>query len=71
MHELSKELGFVMSTVHALVMPLERVISYKEGYPDEQTKKLEENLLVGIDEGIKSIRDDRFKGEFAHSRKTR
>ena len=54
MQELAQELGFVISTVYALVMPLERVMAYKEGYPDEQTKQLEENLLVGIDEGIKA-----------------
>ena len=29
-------------------------MAYKEGYPDEQTKQLEKNLLVGIDEGIKA-----------------
>ena len=54
MKELAGELGFVMSTVHALVMPLERVIAYKEGKPDEQTKQLEQNLLVSIDEGIEA-----------------
>ena len=28
MKELANELGFILSTVHALVMPLERVINY-------------------------------------------
>ena len=50
---LSK-LGFVVSKTYALVMPLERVISHLEGKPDLQTKKLEDNLLVTIDEGIKA-----------------
>ena len=54
MGELADELGFIMSTVHALVMPLERVMSYKEGEPDTQTIQLEENLLVTIDEGIEA-----------------
>ena len=35
-------------------MPLERVISHVEGKPDLQTKLLEDNLLVTIDEGIKA-----------------
>jgi hypothetical protein len=35
-------------------MPLERVISHVEGNPDFQTKQLETNLLVTIDEGIKA-----------------
>ena len=54
MKGLAKELNFVMSTVHALVMPLERVIAYKEGNPDKQTTLLQDNLLVTIDEGIKA-----------------
>ena len=52
MTELAKELGFAISTVHALVMPLERVFSHISGVKDEQTERLEENLLVTIDEGI-------------------
>jgi MoaA/NifB/PqqE/SkfB family radical SAM enzyme len=54
MQELAKELGFVISTVHALVMPLERVMNYKQGSPDAQTVELEKNLLVTIDEGIEA-----------------
>ena len=33
-------------------MPFERVINKLEGKPDQQTSQLEENLLVGIEEGI-------------------
>ena len=33
-------------------MPLERVINYINGNPDNQTLELEENLLVNINEGI-------------------
>jgi hypothetical protein len=35
-------------------MPLERVISHLDGKPDLQTKQLQNNLLVTIDEGIKA-----------------
>lgn len=52
MKELSDELGFIMSVTHALVMPLERVIKHIDGKTDNQTKELQENLLVTIDEGI-------------------
>ena len=56
MRELCDELGFVLSTVHALVMPLERVINHCEGRSDSQTRKLNNNLLVDIDEGIRVSR---------------
>ncbi len=49
---LAEELGFILSTTHALVMPLERVIQKLDGNPDHQTVKLEDNLLVRIEEGI-------------------
>jgi len=52
--ELANELGFVMSETYALVMPLERVLSYFDGHPDPQTQKLEENLLVTIREGVEA-----------------
>ena len=52
MEQFANELGFVVSKTYALVMPLERVISHLEGKPDLQTKLLEDNLLVTIDEGI-------------------
>ena len=52
MTDLAEELGFIISTVHALVMPLERVMDHREGKPDAQTIELEKNLLVKIDEGI-------------------
>lgn len=52
MKRLANELNFVLSSVYALVMPLERVIAHKEGNPDDQTKLLQNNLLVTIDEGI-------------------
>lgn len=54
MKSLAKELGFGLSTVHALVMPLERVISHCDNNADKQTSDLSENLLVTIDEGIKA-----------------
>ena len=54
MEKFADDLGFVISKTYALVMPLERVISHLEGNPDFQTKKLENNLLVTIDEGIKA-----------------
>ena len=52
MEQFAKELGFVVSKTYALVMPLERVLLHLEGKPDFQTKLLEDNLLVTIDEGI-------------------
>ena len=52
MERFANELGFIVSKTYALVMPLERVISHLEGKPDLQTKLLEDNLLVTIDEGI-------------------
>ena len=52
MQELVNELGFLMSTTYALVMPLERVIDHCNQNASEQTKELSKNLLVDIDEGI-------------------
>ena len=52
MQELANELGFLMSTTYALVMPLERVIDHCNNNASEQTKALSKNLLVDIDEGI-------------------
>jgi MoaA/NifB/PqqE/SkfB family radical SAM enzyme len=54
MEKLADELGFVVSKTYALVMPLERVLSHLDGKPDFQTKQLQSNLLVTIDEGIKA-----------------
>lgn len=54
MIELANELGFGISTVHALVMPLERVINYCEGNFDKQVDDLQHNLLVTIPEGIEA-----------------
>ena len=54
MEKFAEDLGFIISKTYALVMPLERVISHVEGNPDFQTKQLETNLLVTIDEGIKA-----------------
>lgn len=54
MQELADDLGFIISKTYALVMPLERVLSHVNGKPDNQTKKLSENLLVSIDEGIEA-----------------
>jgi molybdenum cofactor biosynthesis enzyme MoaA len=50
--EFANELGFMLSTVYALVMPLERVVNYLDGKPDKQTLSLRDNLLVDIDEAI-------------------
>ena len=63
MTELAEELGFTLSTVHALIMPLERVIDYLEEKPSEQTTNLSENLLVTIDEGIKASSEVQLGGE--------
>ncbi len=54
MQNLANELNFGLSTVHALVMPLERVFNHCEGSPDSQTEDLSKNLLVTIDEGIRA-----------------
>jgi|SaaInlStandDraft_2_1057019.scaffolds.fasta_scaffold28800_2 molybdenum cofactor biosynthesis enzyme MoaA len=54
MQELCQELGFALSTVQALVMPLERAIDYCEGKPSADTIALSKNLLVDIGEGIKA-----------------
>ncbi len=49
---LADELGFVLSQSYALVMPLERVLNFKDNKDDFQTLELQKNLLVTIDEGI-------------------
>jgi MoaA/NifB/PqqE/SkfB family radical SAM enzyme len=54
MEKLADDLGFIVSKTYALVMPLERVLSHLDGKSDPQTKKLQDNLLVTIDEGIKA-----------------
>jgi MoaA/NifB/PqqE/SkfB family radical SAM enzyme len=57
MQALADELGFILSKTYALIMPLERVLNHLDGKPDYWTKKLEDNLLVSIDEGIKASSD--------------
>ena len=57
MEQLAKELGFLMSTTYALVMPLERVIDHCNDRTSEQTKELSKNLLVDINEGINASKD--------------
>ena len=52
MKNFAKKLNFIVSETYALVMPLERVFSHLKGTPDHQTKNLQDNLLVTIDEGI-------------------
>ena len=54
MQELCRELDFALSTVYALVMPLERVLDLCDGKPSRDTLELSENLLVTIPEGIKA-----------------
>jgi len=54
MQALADELGFILSKTYALIMPLERVLNHLDGKPDYWTKKLKENLLVTIDEGIEA-----------------
>lgn len=54
MRDLCRELDFALSTVYALVMPLERVLAYCDGKPTADTLALSENLLVTIPEGIKA-----------------
>ena len=51
--ELANELGFILSTTYALVMPLERVFNKLDGKKDLQTETLEKNLLVDINEGLR------------------
>jgi MoaA/NifB/PqqE/SkfB family radical SAM enzyme len=52
MQELCDELGFSLSTVNSLVMPLERVINYVEGKDEAKTSELNKILPVTIEEGI-------------------
>ena len=52
--KLASELGFMLSTTYALVMPLERVLNHLDGKTDLQTSMLQKNLLVNIDEGIET-----------------
>ena len=54
MQALADELGFILSKTYALIMPLERVLNHLDGKPDYWTKKLQDNLLVTIDEGIEA-----------------
>ena len=43
MEELADDLGFIISKTHALVMPLERVMSHLDGKTDIQTSELQNN----------------------------
>ena len=61
MKDLAEELGFIMSEVYALVMPLERVIDERQGKPDKQTMELTDNLLVTIEEGVDASKDIRLE----------
>jgi hypothetical protein len=54
MCKLADDLGFIISSTYALVMPLERVINYIHGNPDQTTLDLQENMLVTIEEGIEA-----------------
>ena len=54
MEELTNDLGFILSKTHALVMPLERVMSHLDGNTDNETSELQKNLLVTIEEGIEA-----------------
>ena len=54
MQELCDELGFSLSQTYALIMPLERVIDKLEGRPSSSTLRLEEKLLVQVEEGIRA-----------------
>ncbi|MBF0416726.1 MAG: radical SAM protein [Magnetococcales bacterium] len=56
MTRLCDELGFMLSTTYALVMPVERVIDHCEGHPDAKTQALSKLLLVDIDEGRETTR---------------
>jgi len=57
MQELCSELGFILSTTYALVMPLERVIDHCDGNADDHTNRLSKLLLVDIDEGREITKD--------------
>jgi len=52
MKELCDELGFIFASCFANVTPIERLIDYCEGRPDEQTRELSSLLLVGIDKAL-------------------
>ena len=54
MEVLCAELDFSLSTTYALIMPLERVVSYCDGYAGEDVLQLNDKLLVNIEEGIEA-----------------
>ena len=54
MENFANNLGFIISKTYALIMPVERVISYLEGNEDFEIKKLKNNLLVTVEEGIEA-----------------
>lgn len=59
MQELCTELGFFLSATYSLVMPLERCLDHCEGIIDLDTAKLQDILLVSIDEGLEVTKDFR------------
>lgn len=52
MQELCDELGFALSKTYANLTPIERLIDFKEGRADEETKKIADLLLISVDEAL-------------------
>ncbi len=43
---LAKELGFLLSTTHALLMPVERIFDLLDGHPDKEAERLDRELFL-------------------------
>ena len=57
MRKLCHELGFILSTCYATVMPVEKLVDYRGGKKvDKITQDLLDLLLVSIDRGLKITR---------------
>lgn len=52
MKALCQELGFVLSTCHANVTPVERLIAVTQGKTDQRTESLRQLLLVDVKKGL-------------------
>lgn len=57
MRDLCRQLGFILSTCYATLMPAERIIDYCQGRKvDQKTQALLDLLLVSIDRGLEITR---------------
>jgi len=52
MKELCDELGFAFSPSYAHLMPVERLIDFKEGRMSQATRDVEKLLLISVDKGV-------------------